>query len=43
MVVKNTQKKTTKFVKIVNTSLYDRDIIINVKPPNTLYIFCYTP
>lgn len=39
MVVKYAQKKSTKFVKIVNTSLCVHDTIINVKPPNTLYIF----
>lgn len=39
----NSQKKLQFIVKFVNTygALYD--IIINVKTPNTLYIFCYTP
>ena len=33
MVVKYAQKKSTKFVKIVNTSLCVHDTIINVKTP----------
>lgn len=37
------QKQSTIFVKFVHTYL-DSDVIITiVKPPNTLYSFCYTP
>jgi hypothetical protein len=41
--VQYAQKNIAIIVKFVNTygALYD--IIINVKTPNTLYIFCYTP
>ncbi len=41
-VVKYAQKKSTKFVKIVNTSLCVHDTIINVKPP-IHYIFLLHP
>ena len=42
-VVKYAQKKLTKFVKIVNTSLCVHDTIINVKTPPIHYIFFATP
>lgn len=42
-VVKYAQKKSTKFVKIVNTSLCVHVTIINVKTPPIHYIFFATP
>ena len=43
-VVKYAQKKSTKFVKIVNTSLCVHDTIINVKTPQyIIYIVFTTP
>lgn len=38
-VVKYAQKKSTKFVKIVNTSLCVHDTIINVKTPQYIIYF----
>ena len=43
MACKSAQKQLAKIVKFVHTYLVGRAIIIPVKPPNTLYIFCYTP
>ena len=40
-VVKYAQKKSTKFVKIVNTSLCVHDTIINVKTPQYIIYFYY--
>ena len=40
-VVKYAQKKLTKFVKIVNTSLCVHDTIINVKTPQYIIYFYY--
>ncbi|MCD7716920.1 MAG: hypothetical protein LUI39_10805 [Lachnospiraceae bacterium] len=37
------QKRHPFFVKFVHTYLKSDDIITIVKPPNTLYSFCYTP
>ena len=37
------QKQICNFVKFVHTYLEADAIITIVKPPNTLYSFCYTP
>ena len=42
-VVKYAQKKSTKFVKIVNTSLCVHDTIINVKTPQYIIYFLLHP
>ena len=41
--LKSAQKQTVDFVKFVHTYFEPDAIIIIVKPPNTLYSFCYTP